>query len=84
PNWNLSDEPLNNKLHNFCKETCRLGYNWAWSDTCCIDKSTSSVLNQSLTSMYKWYANLVATLIFLAGMAHLSKLGDLTSSLWMT
>ncbi|KAI5983680.1 hypothetical protein EDC04DRAFT_2616091 [Pisolithus marmoratus] len=82
--WNLPDTPLNDKLRNFCKETHRLGYNWAWSDTCCIDKATSSILNQSLTSMYKWYADSAATIVFLAGIAHPSKLGDLARSLWMT
>ncbi|KAI6144914.1 hypothetical protein BKA82DRAFT_4168036 [Pisolithus tinctorius] len=82
--WQLPNTPLNEKLRNFCKETRRLGYNWAWSDTCCIDKSTSSILNQSLTSMYKWYANSAATLVFLAGVAHPSKPGDLAHSLWMT
>ncbi|KAI6142677.1 hypothetical protein BKA82DRAFT_738779 [Pisolithus tinctorius] len=82
--WDLPDMPLNNKLRVFCLETRRFGHNWAWSDTCCIDKSTSSVLNQSLTSMYKWYANSAATLVLLAGVAHPSKPGDLTLSLWMT
>ncbi|KAI6009487.1 hypothetical protein F5J12DRAFT_40085 [Pisolithus orientalis] len=82
--WNLPDMPLNEKLRSFCKETRRLGYNWAWSDTCCIDKTTSSILNQSLTSMYKWYANSAATLVFLAGVGYPSKPGDLTHSLWMT
>ncbi|KAI6041619.1 hypothetical protein EDC04DRAFT_1223886 [Pisolithus marmoratus] len=82
--WNLPDTPLNQKLRNFCEETRRLGHNWAWSDTCCIDKTTSSILNQSLTSMYKWYADSAATLVFLAGVAHPSKPGDLTRSLWMT
>ncbi|KIO02162.1 hypothetical protein M404DRAFT_960973 [Pisolithus tinctorius Marx 270] len=64
--WNLPDTPLNNKLHNFCQETRRLGYRWAWSDTCCIDKLNSSILNESLTSMYRWYANSAATLVYLA------------------
>ncbi|KIO03166.1 hypothetical protein M404DRAFT_27440, partial [Pisolithus tinctorius Marx 270] len=82
--WGLPDTLLNKKLHNFCKATRKLGYNWARSDTCCIDKSTSSILNQSLTSMYKWYANSAATLVFLAGVAHPSKPGDLSRSLWMT
>lgn len=49
-----------------------------------IDKATSSILSQSLTSMYKWYADSTVTLVFLAGVAHPSKLGDLTRSLWMT
>ncbi|KAI5989190.1 hypothetical protein F5J12DRAFT_915856 [Pisolithus orientalis] len=82
--WNLPKTPLNEKLCNFCKETRRLGYNWAWSDTCCIDKFTSSVLNQSLTSMYKWYADSAATLVFLAHIPHPSKPGDLARSRWMT
>ncbi|KAI6156844.1 hypothetical protein BKA82DRAFT_4345875 [Pisolithus tinctorius] len=82
--WDLPDTLLNNKLRVFCQETRRLGYNWAWSDTCCIDKSTSPILNQSLTSMYQWYANSAATLVFLAGVTHPSKSGDLARSLWMT
>ncbi|KAI6004542.1 hypothetical protein F5J12DRAFT_913668 [Pisolithus orientalis] len=82
--WNLPDTPLNNKLRNFCQETRRLGYRWAWSDTCCIDKLNSSILNESLTSMYRWYANSAATLVFLAGIAHPSKPGNLTCSKWMT
>ncbi|KAI6010023.1 hypothetical protein EDC04DRAFT_818826 [Pisolithus marmoratus] len=82
--WNLADTPLNAKLCNFCTETHRLGHNWAWSDTCCIDRATSSILNRSLTSMYKWYADSAATLVSLAGVAHPSKPGDLSRSLWMT
>ncbi|KAI6043918.1 hypothetical protein EDC04DRAFT_2599781 [Pisolithus marmoratus] len=82
--WSLPETPLNGKLRDFCKETRRLGYNWAWSDTCCIDKTTSSVLSQSLTSMYKWYADSAATFVFLADVAHPSKPGDLACSLWMT
>ncbi|KAI5980846.1 hypothetical protein EDC04DRAFT_2917210 [Pisolithus marmoratus] len=82
--WDLPEAPLNEKLRNFCRETRRRGHNWAWSDTCCIDKAASSILNQSLTSMYKWYADSAATLVFLAGVAHPPKPGDLTGSLWMT
>ncbi|KIK18950.1 hypothetical protein PISMIDRAFT_108651, partial [Pisolithus microcarpus 441] len=82
--WKLPNTALNEKLRNFCKETRRLGHNWAWSDTCCIDKTTNSVLNQSLTSMYRWYADSAATVVFLADVAHPSTLGDLTRSSWMT
>ncbi|KAI6022663.1 hypothetical protein EDC04DRAFT_3143649 [Pisolithus marmoratus] len=82
--WNLPDTPLNEKLRSFCKQARRLGHNWAWSDTCCIDKTTSTILNQSLTSMYKWYADSAATIVFLAGVVHPTKLGDLTLSFWMT
>ncbi|KIK15326.1 hypothetical protein PISMIDRAFT_115351, partial [Pisolithus microcarpus 441] len=82
--WSLPETPPREKLHNFCQETRRLGHKWAWSDTCCIDKTTSSILNQSLMSMYKWYADSAATLVFLANVAHPSKPGDLACSFWMT
>ncbi|KAI6156833.1 hypothetical protein BKA82DRAFT_3966222, partial [Pisolithus tinctorius] len=82
--WDLPDTLLNEKLRNFCQETRRIGYRWAWSDTCCIDKSMDLILNHSLTSMYKWYADSAATLVFLADVAHLSKPGDLAHSVWMT
>ncbi|KAI6156808.1 hypothetical protein BKA82DRAFT_148345, partial [Pisolithus tinctorius] len=82
--WDLPDTPLNEKLRNFCQETRRLGYRWAWSDTCCIDKSMDLIVNHSLTSMYKWYADSAATLVFLADVAHPSKPGDLAHSVWMT
>ncbi|KIJ62139.1 hypothetical protein HYDPIDRAFT_51583, partial [Hydnomerulius pinastri MD-312] len=71
------------KLRRLCEEVRELGHRWAWSDTCCIDKATSSILNQSLASMYKWYEDSAATLVLLASAAHPSKLGDLTLSLWM-
>ncbi|KIO02207.1 hypothetical protein M404DRAFT_148348, partial [Pisolithus tinctorius Marx 270] len=82
--WDLPDTPLNEKLRNFCQETRRLGYRWAWSDTCCIDKSMDLILNHSLTSMYEWYANSAATLVYLVGVAHPSKPGDLAHSFWVT
>ncbi|KAI6120389.1 hypothetical protein EV401DRAFT_2196620 [Pisolithus croceorrhizus] len=82
--WHLPETPLNKKLHNFCKETHRLGCKWAWSDTCCINKDDPFILNQSLMSMYKWYADSAATLVFLADVAHPSNAGDLTRSRWMT
>ncbi|KAI5986046.1 hypothetical protein F5J12DRAFT_930341 [Pisolithus orientalis] len=54
--WGLPKTRLNKKLRDFCEETRRLGYNWAWSDTC-------------------------FTLVYLAGVAHPSKPGDLAQLL---
>ncbi|KAK4224522.1 HET domain-containing protein [Podospora fimiseda] len=31
------------------------GLDWAWIDTCCIDKTSSSELSESINSMYTWY-----------------------------
>ncbi|KAF8546370.1 hypothetical protein OG21DRAFT_1144157 [Imleria badia] len=80
----LPDTPMNNKLRNFCAKVTELGYRWAWSDTCCIDKSDNAILNRSLRSMYKWYEASEATLVYLADVS--SDHGDLlrVHSLWMT
>ncbi|KAL8389066.1 hypothetical protein RB595_008813 [Gaeumannomyces hyphopodioides] len=44
------------------ENTCRLSredqysYQYAWIDTCCIDKSSSAELSEAINSMYAWYA----------------------------
>ncbi|KAI9569842.1 hypothetical protein HD554DRAFT_2327801 [Boletus coccyginus] len=82
--WNLDSSPLNEKLRKFCEVVRSDGYRWAWSDTCCIDKTISTVLNQSLKMMYKWYEASAATFIHLGSVESPSALGDLTNSIWMT
>ena len=76
--------PQNEKLRKFCEVVAKDGYRWAWSDTCCIDKTISTVLNQSLKMMYKWYEASAATFVHLADVASPSTLGELMGSLWMT
>ena len=82
--WDLDSSPLNEKLRKFCEVVRTHGYRWAWSDTCCIDKTISTVLNQSLTMMYKWYEASAAMFVLLASVASPSALGDLPDSIWMT
>ena len=82
--WKLAPSPLNDKLRKFCETVREDGFRWAWSDTCCIDKTISAILNQSLISMCKWYEDSAATLVLLSGIDSPSVLGDLTKSLWMT
>lgn len=81
--WKLDGSPLNEKLQQFCKTSREDGFRWAWSDTCCIDKGTSAILSHSLTSMYNWYAEATATLVYLADIFPSAELGDLTKSRWM-
>ena len=77
----LPNTPMNNKLRNFCAKAAELGYRWAWSDTCCIDKSEDAILTRSLGSMYRWYEASDATLVYLGDVS--SDFGDLLHSLWM-
>ena len=82
--WALDKSPLNEKFRQFYQTAREDGYRWAWSDTCCIDKDTSSILNQSLTSMYRWYEEAAETLVYLTDVPSSSELGALTKSRWMT
>lgn len=43
------------KLEMFCNVAAREGFRYAWVDTCCIDKSSSSELSEAINSMFSWY-----------------------------
>src|ERR1700693_4951805 len=45
------------KIQNTCAQALRDGFEYAWIDTCCIDKSSSAELSEAINSMYKWYKN---------------------------
>jgi hypothetical protein len=43
------------KLEGFCKTAQSNGFAWAWMDTCCIDKRSSTELGEAINSMFDWY-----------------------------
>ncbi|EPE09010.1 HET domain-containing protein [Ophiostoma piceae UAMH 11346] len=43
------------KIQHCCSVARGLGINWAWIDTCCIDKSSSAELSEAINSMFNWY-----------------------------
>jgi hypothetical protein len=43
------------KIMHTCKEAIKDKLGWAWVDTCCIDKSSSSELSEAINSMFEWY-----------------------------
>ena len=55
------DLPERENKRGFAKifECCRLalgdGLDWAWIDTCCIDKTSSAELSEAINSMFAWY-----------------------------
>ncbi|KAH7916216.1 heterokaryon incompatibility protein-domain-containing protein [Hygrophoropsis aurantiaca] len=69
------------KLQRFCHAAADRGFRWAWSDTCCIDKSSSSELQESINSMFVWYRNSGLTIIYLADVEVFSH-GNLLRSDW--
>ncbi|KAK3373008.1 heterokaryon incompatibility protein-domain-containing protein [Lasiosphaeria ovina] len=43
------------KLAGCCARAVADGYDYAWVDTCCIDKTSSAELSEAINSMYRWY-----------------------------
>ncbi|KAF9471733.1 hypothetical protein BDN70DRAFT_926025 [Pholiota conissans] len=52
-----------------------------WMDTVCIDKSSSSELDESIRSMYKWYQNSSVCITYLA---ESSSVSDMVNDSWFT
>ncbi|KAI1400639.1 HET-domain-containing protein [Hypoxylon fuscum] len=54
------------KIDHTCKLAIRHRMEWAWIDTCCIDKSSSAELSEAINSMYKWYQQSGLCYVYLA------------------
>lgn len=39
-----------NKIKDFCQLARSNGFEWAWVDTCCIDKTSSAELSEAINS----------------------------------
>ncbi|KAF2232146.1 hypothetical protein EV356DRAFT_505539 [Viridothelium virens] len=54
------------KLSLASKQACTDGLDYIWIDTCCIDKSSSQELQESLESMYNWYQGAEVCYVYLS------------------
>ncbi|KAH9857140.1 heterokaryon incompatibility protein-domain-containing protein [Lenzites betulinus] len=54
PNQHIFDA-VPTKVREFCAFAREHGFLYVWTDTCCIDKSSSAELSEAINSMYKWY-----------------------------
>lgn len=70
------------KVVGFCKEAAAKGLEWAWIDTCCIDKTSSAELSEAINSMYQWYANADICIVYLHDFH--GDAGDIKDSRWFT
>ncbi|KAH7124281.1 hypothetical protein EDB81DRAFT_812339 [Dactylonectria macrodidyma] len=70
----LSDKPIAQHKAGWPKieMTCRLAQAaeppvaYAWVDTCCIDKTSSTELSEAINSMFAWYRDSSFCLVYLA------------------
>jgi hypothetical protein len=54
------------KLRFCAKQAKRDGLDYFWVDTCCIDKSNSSELQEAINSMFRWYQNAAKCYVYLS------------------
>lgn len=59
-------KPGMEKILFACQQAKEDGLEWAWVDTCCIDKTSSAELDESITSMYRWYEQSTECYAFLS------------------
>jgi hypothetical protein len=54
------------KIVETCRKARENGIAYAWVDTCCIDKTSSSELSEAINSMYQWYQQAQTCYVFLS------------------
>lgn len=67
------------KIHFTCQQALQDGIEYAWVDTCCIDKSSSAELSKAINSMYRWYAESEVCYAYLEDVSVIPQLGDRAS-----
>ncbi|KAF9235710.1 hypothetical protein BU15DRAFT_51055 [Melanogaster broomeanus] len=77
----IRNSPGYRKLEGFCKAAEAYGCQFAWADTCCIDKRSSAELDEAIRSMFRWYRHAEICVVYLAGS---TSFVDLPSDPWFT
>ena len=81
----LPASPANNKVRRFCELVRSLDFQWAWSDTCCVNQLDKGVQQESLVAMFRWYRGSALTVVHLFGVWSESQVtGCLWRSIWNT
>ena len=68
--------------------TCPLalddGYDYAWVDTCCIDKKSSAELTEGINSMISWYKASQLCYVYLADHDMSEPNAEISNARWFT
>lgn len=69
-------------------ETCELakarGLQYIWLDTCCINKTNPTEVQESINSMYSWYQEARVCFVYLAGTNAVDTLVSIKRDEWFT
>ncbi|RMY41808.1 hypothetical protein D0865_12183 [Hortaea werneckii] len=64
------------KIEYVCRQALEDGLEWAWVDTCCIDKSSSAELSEAINSMFNWYKCSTVCYVYLCDLTITATLRD--------
>ena len=83
--YGLPSSSANNKVQRFCELVRSLDFQWAWSDTCCVNQLDKGVQQESLVAMFRWYRGSSLTIVHLLGvLSESQEIGCLWKSIWNT
>jgi hypothetical protein len=71
------------KIQLLCQQAKRDDVQYAWIDTCCIDKMNSSELSEAINSMFAWYSRAKYCYVYLADICA-EQGDDFLDSRWWT
>ncbi|KAK3631054.1 hypothetical protein LTR56_017078 [Elasticomyces elasticus] len=57
------------KILRCCELSVKQGYEYAWIDTCCVDKTSSAELSETINSMFAWYRDSAECYVFMDDLA---------------
>jgi hypothetical protein len=60
------NKPGYDKIRFCAEQASRDGLTYFWIDTCCIDKSNNTELQEAVTSMFRWYKNSTKCYVYLS------------------
>ncbi|KAH7176232.1 heterokaryon incompatibility protein-domain-containing protein [Dactylonectria macrodidyma] len=78
-NWNvkIASKAGYRKIVATCQQALKDGYCYAWVDTCCIDKTSSTELTEAINSMFGWYRRSQICYVYLSDF--MLDMGDFSS-----
>lgn len=72
------------KIEFTCAQASWDGLEYAWIDTCCIDKSSSSELSEAINSMFAWYRDSAKCYAYLSDVSRANMYQEFPKSRWFT
>jgi hypothetical protein len=72
------------KIDLTCRQALKNGYQYAWIDTCCIDKTSSAELSETINSMFGWYESSKICYVYLSDVREADSAVQFPASKWFT